>query len=234
MNSSEGYVIHQQLSGETSVYVTFFTRERGLFKALYKGGRSLKKQATLQAFTSLWISFQEKKERYYIQTIELKAPTYSLKSEQLFSGMYINELLYLALYPNESYEELFIAYGNAISALSNAVTRTDIEKILRRFEWCWLETLGYALSLTHDAKTCLPIILQAYYELEPGLGFIEAKKGILGEHILDFKEFKFDSIEVLKSAKKIMRQAINHALGGKSIQSRNLFIKSNISVSSNN
>src|SRR5215204_1975661 len=117
INPVHALVLHKQWSGETSALVSFFTREAGLIQCLCKGGRTQKKQAHLQVFTPLWLMVNERYSRHYVHSIESLNPTLRLSGDALFSGFYLNELLYYTLSPLEPEPELFEAYLHTLHAL---------------------------------------------------------------------------------------------------------------------
>lgn len=218
------YVIHKQWSGETSARVSFFTLELGLINCLCKGGRTPKKQSLLQAFTPLWVAVDERYERYYAKTIESVSPMLDLTGHSLFSGLYVNELLFYALKPLDPDEQLFASYLTTLNSLEAAKDKEAVERILRRFEWSMLHSLGHSFAWTNEAKTEQPIEANRLYQFMPGDGFIQAEQGIPGEHLLALARDDFTELTYLKSAKMIMRQAIDHLLGGKEIKARSLYL----------
>lgn len=222
--SLQALVLHKQWSGDTSAKVIFFTRELGLVHCLCKGGRTPKKQSLLQAFTPLWLGVDERHDRYYARSVESLSPMLPLEGNALFSALYINELLYYVLKPVYPDAELFDAYLHTLNGLTSSQDRLVIEALLRRFEWTLLQTCGYMFSLTEEARTEQAIVANAYYQFIAGEGFILSHQGIAGEHILALAENKLDHPVYLKSAKIIMRQAIDHLLNGRDIKARALFI----------
>ena len=221
--SLEAWVIHKQWSGDTSARVTFFTREAGLLNCLCKGGRTPKKQSLLQPFTSLWLSVDERYNHYYTRTIESTSPMLHLEGNSLFSGLYLNELLYHALRPMDADSNLFDAYLLTLNSLALTRERLKIEAFLRRFEWVLLNACGHSFSLTEDARSGEEVIANAYYQFVAGEGIVLCNKGISGEHLLALAEDNLDEPLYLKSAKIIMRQAIDHLVGGKEIKARSLY-----------
>ncbi len=219
----DAWVLHKRWSGDTSAEVTFFTREKGLVQGLCKGGRTPKKQALLQAFTPLWVGFNAVRERHYVCQLEITATPLHLPGSTLFAGLYLNELLHHVLHAQDPYPELFDRYQSTLDALAQCPQPLVMEASLRRFEWTLLTECGYAMSLTHDAQTHLPIACEKRYQLLAGEGFIVAERGIQGEHILAFADGLLHEPAVLKAAKWIMRRAIDHALDGRALKSRALF-----------
>ncbi|MCE0724225.1 MULTISPECIES: DNA repair protein RecO [Legionella] len=219
----EAWVLHKKWSGDTSTRVSFFTRELGVIQCLSKGGRTPKKQALLQPFTPLWVNLVERHERYYTQSVESIVPTLQLTGGSLFAGLYINEILYYALRPNYPDATLFDAYLFTLNNLASTKERLVLEASLRRFEWTLLHACGYSFSLTHEARTAHLIGADLCYQFVAGEGFIINSRGIPGEHILALAQDNLNEAPYLKSAKIIMRQAIDHLLGGREIKTRALY-----------
>jgi DNA repair protein RecO (recombination protein O) len=221
--SLTGWMLHKQWSGDTSARISFFTRELGLIHCFYKGGRTPKKQAMMQAFTPLWLSLDERYDRYYVRTLESSAPMLPLEHHALFSALYVNELLYYVLQPGIIDESLFDAYLDTMNGLAQTKEQHDIESLLRRFEWMLLKACGFAFSWTQEAKTGMPIMLQAQYQFVAGEGFLRVHQGISGECLLALAADNLQEALYRYQAKIIMRQAITHLLGGRPIKARDLY-----------
>ena len=223
LQTLEAWVLHKQWSGDASARVAFFTREVGLIHCFCKGGRTPKKQAFLQAFTPLWISIIERYNRYYAQTVEGSSPTLPLTGNSLFASLYINEILYYVLSPNYPDPALYDAYLYTLNGLALTTERLVIEALLRRFEWTLLQASGYSFSLIQDARSGNLIVADSYYRFIAGEGFIIDSTGIPGTHILALSQDNLNDVAHLKSAKRIMRQAIDHLVGGRVIKTRALY-----------
>lgn len=220
----EAWVLHKQWSGDTSARVSFYTRESGLIHCLCKGGRTPKKQALLQAFTPLWLSVDERYDRFYAKTIESISPSLQLEGHSLFSALYVNEILYYALSPHYPDALLFDAYLSTLNGLALAKDQRTLESLLRRFEWTLLKACGYSFSLTQEAGTDHLIAEHLCYQFIAGEGFVVHSEGIPGPHILALAQDNLDEADYLKSAKIIMRKAIDHLLGGREIKARALYV----------
>lgn len=220
----QAYILHKQYSGESSLRLWLLTRAFGIITALYKGGRTPKKQALIQPFTPIWLTLDIRREWYYVRNIECDANQYTLAQDALFSGMYLNELIFHLLKPQDPYPDLYDTYEKTLQMLSTVVARIQIEPILRRFEITLLANLGYALVLTSDAHTGAVIEPSMDYHFIPGTGFVVAQKGISGAHIIAFAKNQLDSQEILYAAKKITRKAVDYLLEGKVLNSRKLFL----------
>ena len=224
IKSVPGWLIHKQWSGDTSAKVYFFTAELGLVYCLYKGGRTPKKQAALQPFTPLWINLEERYQCHYAQSVESSSSTLLLRGTSLFSALYLNELIYYTLKPLTVEMELFQAYLFTLNQLLKTDDRLMIEAVLRRFEWTLLHTCGHGFSLTTETDTYQLVECHKYYQFIPGKGLVVSQKGIPGEHLLALAADELTQPEHLKSAKLIMRKAIDHLLGGREIKARTLYV----------
>lgn len=220
--NSEAWFLHKTLSGNSSAKVTFFTRDKGIMTCLFKGASKSKKQGLLQPFIPLWLVIDSKKQWHYLKSLESLNAALVFKGEALFSALYVNELIYYALEPLGVYPALYERYEYTLKGLTIASDRLATESLLRGFEWTLLNSCGLLCSFTKDIYGHA-IEASHRYQLQSGHGFIKAEKGLLGEDILTIGLGEFTEIRVLKSAKIIMRQAINHALNGRELSSRQLF-----------
>ncbi|MFI4919417.1 MAG: DNA repair protein RecO, partial [Legionellales bacterium] len=112
-----------------------------------------------------------------------------------------------------------------MNILTQVAEQHALEALLRRFEWTLLKACGYSFSLTEEAETQTPISTEAHYQLVVGEGFVPCANGIPGEHILALAADNLTETACLKSAKLIMRQAIDHLVGGREIKTRCLWGK---------
>lgn len=220
----QALVLHKHWSGDTSARVHFFTRELGLISCLCKGGRTPKKQALLQAFTPIWLGIDERYDQFFMRTVENTDHNFNLQGQALFSGLYLNELLYYALKPAYPDPELFDGYCSTLNALTQVTERLAMEPLLRRFEWTLLRSCGYGFSLKTEAQSDIPIDKDAYYQFIATEGFVKHVNGLPGAHILALAEDNLSETAYLKSAKIIMRKAIDNLIGGREIKARSLYI----------
>jgi DNA repair protein RecO (recombination protein O) len=216
-----GWVLHHRALRDTSAEVTFFTREKGLVKARFNSGRTPKNQSMLQPFTPLWLILDEKKYGFYVRQLEASAKTWVLLGQTIYAGLYVNELLYHILHQSEEDSFLFLAYEKTIQHLSESRTLPNVERALRRFEWALLESCGTNMSFVEDIDGAV-ISDDQGYNFIPGAGFFRAENGLSGRHILAIAQDQLDEADVLKTAKLIMRYAIDFLLNGARVHSREL------------
>lgn len=221
----DAWFLHKYPVGNTSLKVSLFTKKQGVVSCLYKGGRTPKKQAVLQAFMPLWVALENRSDWYYLQRIESVTAPFFFEKLSLFSALYVNELIYYALKPLDPHPSLFETYEYTLKALSTVSDRLVIESLLRQFELVLLDECGYALCFSHEAVFGVAIDAERYYRFIPGYGFQLAEQGLSGRAILGIAQGQLDQISVLKTAKLIMRLAINHLLNGQEIKSRGFFVR---------
>lgn len=222
------WLLHQRPAKNTTTQVFLLTRERGLVRAYCQGGRSPKKRAILQPFTPLWLSINERSYGTYVKQVEIAQTSEWLHGENLLAGMYINEVLYRALKPDVPEPMLYETYEHTLRALVRCTQRMQLEIILRKFERNLIHLSGYQISYTEEADTACAILDDKYYAFVPGEGFVlihNTHQGFLGAHILAIAADVWTDVEVVKTAKYIMRRGIHHLLDGAVIETRALYQK---------
>ena len=225
------YVLHSRPFQNTSVLVDFFSMDYGRITAVAKGARREKSKyrSLLQLFHPLLVSFSGRGEVKTVGTVESGLSAISLKGDRLFSGLYVNELLIRLLLNYVEHKGLYQSYQETLIALQGS---SDMEPILRRFELSLLAELGYAINLESDCRDHAAIDGACNYRFTPDLGFELATEDIAGDncsnvfsgaHLISLRDLKFNDKPTAKSAKRLLRLALNTHLGDKPIHSRKLF-----------
>lgn len=229
MNSnSAGWIIHNIDARESSSRMIIFTKELGLIHASYKGNRNNKKKLIVQPFMSLSIEYVYRYKQYFIQNCELFGRQFVFSGEILFSALYLNELLSKLLSFDDKNISIYSLYEYSLANLALLQENYDkysLWKILRLFEYQLLADCGYLSSFTSDI-TGREIAEQFYYVFSPENGFTLANDGIPGSILLDFSKGKLESLLAQQVIKNIMRKSIDHALGGKILKTRKLWLSS--------
>ncbi len=220
----DAWLIHKTPIGDTSVRARFLTREKGLIDCYYRGGRNPKKNTALQPFTPFCLFTNERHHWFYVKGLEPTELPLSLNGPCLFSALYVNELVYYTIPLQEPDAPLFMTYQNTLQNLAKATSPAAIEITLRRFEKTLLTACGYSLGLTAESPLADTITPTEHYQFMPNHGFKKNQTGIPGAHILAILQDQLDCPLVLKSAKFLMRQAIDTLLGGKPLKSRSLYL----------
>lgn len=222
-----GFLLHRRPYRETSYLLDVFTLELGKISLVAKGVRGSKsdKKSLLQSFQPLLLSVYGKHELKNLRQVEAKGPALTLTGHNLFSAMYLNEVLNRVLGIEQAHSELFALYENSLIALSQ---QQEIEPVLREFELGLLHELGYGLDFSSEWQGGEAIAADQYYTLvlEYGFQLLNAADStsncFLGENLKKISHYQWDK-ESLNSAKRISRMALTALLGQKPLKSRELF-----------
>ncbi len=221
------FILHQRPFRETSVLLDVLSQQFGRVSLIAKGVRKQKRSqmGLYQIYQPLLIAWTGRGELQTLTQLETLSPRYLLKAESALCGLYINELMVKLLPLHESEQAIFSAYQIALESLQKA---ENTQLTLRLFEKQLLSQLGYGLVLDREFANGALIDedQQYYYQADAGLArWYPGQKqiSISGrslQHLAD--ESGFDS-ESLKEIKNMMRSVLNFYLGGKPLQSRQLF-----------
>ncbi|MEZ5571681.1 MAG: DNA repair protein RecO [Halioglobus sp.] len=230
VNLQPAYVIHSRPYRDTSALLDVFTAEYGRINLVARGTRRQSRRgsaaALLQPFTPLLLSFSGRAELKTLVAAEPAQTRVTLRGEQMFSGMYLNELIVRLLHRNDAHPALFAAYDDAVKALS---ATSEVDTVLRRFEFVLLEQLGYSFNLLVDAATGMPVQVDVLYRYEPGVGMLAScphrdtlQTTVFGADLVAMAAGDFTGSARL-AAKRLLRAALAEHLGGAKLRSRELF-----------
>jgi len=239
--NEKAYVLHKRNYRESSHLVDLFSRDYGRLRAVAKGARGKRKLGgqQLQAFTPLSLSWRGKGDLKSLIGVEASGSSAALQGEKLYIGLYLNELLVRLLPEYVPHENLFDRYSDLIAQLG---ANTDLEPLLRRFELLLLEEIGYGFDLTSELAENRPIVAGELYYFRSDQGFIrvdtfagQGKESCFeGECLLAMAEDDFQSAEVRRCAKRLLRKALQAQLGERPLLSRQLFRQARVPVVSVN
>jgi DNA repair protein RecO (recombination protein O) len=228
-----GYVLHSRPWRDSSLIVEFFSRESGRVSLVARGAKSRKVRggsaaALLQPFTALRCSWSGRGQLRTLTHCETTDRARSLRGRQLYSGLYMNELLVRLLHHEDPHQKLFDHYTAALTLLSDG----ECEEIpLRCFELVLLEELGYGFDLSCDGRTGDAVAEEAWYHFDEDYGLVLATAGS------SERQLTYPGIDLLRisrgdfsgtarqSAKRLMRQALSQHLGDRPLKSRELFLR---------
>ena len=119
---TDAFIIHTRPYKETSLIVSFFTKEYGNVSAIAKGakGKKSKFSGNLEPFRLMNIGFGGKsnlKSLFFSDSLETYND-FTIK-KNLYSAFYINELIYSLLPPNEKELIIFNQYQTLIDLIYN-------------------------------------------------------------------------------------------------------------------
>ncbi|MGS2723205.1 DNA repair protein RecO [Porticoccus sp. GXU_MW_L64] len=231
IEAEPAYVLHTRPYRETSQLVELFSFNYGRIRAVAKGSQRRKGGTPLSPFVQLNVSWGGRSDLKSLYSTEAEGVAVVLKGEQLFTGFYLNELLLRTLPEQDAHSNVFYHYSRLLPILASGA---DIQPPLRQFEMALLHSLGYELVLTTTADSGAPIEASRNYLYNPQLGLLgefdprtaDRQRLFCGEHLVAIARSEYTGRGVLHSAKRLLRAALAPHLGGKPLQSRELFRQS--------
>jgi DNA repair protein RecO (recombination protein O) len=241
------YLLHSRRYRNTSVLIEILTPNHGRLGAVIKGVFSKGKHAQqlrsqLQLATPLLISISgrsELKSVTHLEAVGRAQVAHAVSVEDtpapapapnggnaLYCVMYLNELLVRLLPVSFACPALFAAYQTALERIAQ---QANPEFALRHFELQLLDTLGYAIAFGVESGGERALQANSYYRFVPAIGFALQRHPtgradeFIGAELLAISASCFDDEAALRAAKRLMRLAINHHLGGRPLNSRALF-----------
>ena len=211
-----------------------FTLNQGRVSAIVHGARKSQgkqpaKRALVQAFTPLMVTFTGRGELRTSLQFEAAGAPLNILGNRLYSGLYVNELLLKLLALDDPYPNLF-AYYQAL--LNQLTTEAPIEQCLRPFEVHLMDELGYHMVLDKDYISGQDVVSESNYQLhalhgvclnQMQQGGVDQPVAMSGKVLLQLAAGDYLDSECLKVAKYMARTNLSQLLGGKPLQSRNLF-----------
>jgi len=222
------FVLHQRPYRNTSVIVDIFSKDHGRIALIAKGVKQKKSalKSILQYFQPLNLSWMRRSDLGILTSAEFLHPMNSLQHENIYFGLYLNELLLRLLQPDEPMPDLFSAYADSLQHFDNASSN---QIVLRLFEKQLLQSLGYEIPIEFDANSGDKIDCSKFYEFIPQHGFIQSTKDstrgpvFTGEHLIALAENRLDDPEVQKMTHRLMHINLKLLLGDEPMKSRALF-----------
>lgn len=222
------YVLHTYPFRETSLVVELFSRQFGRIAAIAKGARRPRAamRGMLQSFQPLVATWSGKSELKNLHGVEWRGGLHVLHGQALICGFYLNELMLRLLPREDAHEMLFEHYEEALRVLAQDAEQSIV---LRRFEKRLLQELGYALPLTHEADSEVPLDPQQWYcfIVEHGpvrQGGSETGVQLLGKTLLDMGADDYSDPQTQQQSKQLMRALVSHYLGEKPLHTRQLLL----------
>lgn len=214
------FVLHSRPYKESAALVDIFTpqgRMRGVVRQIRTKSGSL-----VQPFIQLELQSTGRGELKAMSNLEAIGPPIILEGRTLFSALYLNELLMRLLPTEDAHPNLFILYTRTIFVLAK---HSNIEPLLRNFEWQLLQELGYGFALHTDVHGN-NITPTQYYQLVADIGLTptqnNAKDAFQGAALLDMAKGIWTE-QSQNAAKRLMRVALAAHLGTQPLMSRTLF-----------
>ncbi len=242
VDGQAAYVLHLHPYSETSLVVDVFSREHGRVPLLARGARRPRSamRGMLMSFQPLELGWFGGGEVKTLAKVEWIGGMPLLGGRCLLLGYYLNELLLKMLPREDAHGALYDAYSAALQAL--AAGSADAPE-LRRFEKTLLKELGYGLTLDVDVESGELVTPDRHYAFLIERGPVAARvpigtqgagagdtanvgdpPALSGKTLLDMAADDYSDPRTRLESRRLMRQLIAHHLGGKSLQSRRVFM----------
>lgn len=222
------FVLHRRPYSESSLILDVFSEEYGRLSIISKGARSKRSnlKGVLQAFTPLLMKWSGKGSMRTLRQAETISLAIPLSGINLYSALYINELVVRVIEQETPYPALFLDY---LTALTELAQTKNPEPALRRFELALLSSLGYGVDFLHCAGSGEMVSPEMTYRYREQKGFMASIRhdplmSFKGDELIAISERRFITPEQLKAAKRFTRIALKPYLGGKPLKSRELFL----------
>ncbi|MFL0799107.1 MAG: DNA repair protein RecO [Agarilytica sp.] len=235
------FLIHSRKYTDSRILVELLTRDYGRVSAVLRQGGKSRRQIKIQPFTPLLVSWKGSGGLKTVTYNEMSGAAIHLLSDNLFCGMYLNELLLRCLPQEDACEAVYSLYYKTVSAISILdfdSEQADVEAALRVFEFTLLGELGFGIDMYCDIHQSE--IVQGsdlLYRFEEGLGFVPVFSEVRdtperfganlifpADVIVALREARFDE-RILKYAKMFSRQVLRPLLGDRPLNSRALFTR---------
>lgn len=210
------FILSQRPYRDSSRLLEVLTLHHGRIGLVARGVRARKSRlgAALQSFAPMLLSWRAAGELGTLRAAEPRGPAVPLSGERIFYGWYLNELLLRLLPRDDPHPVLYALYETLLPQLTDEDAQAQIA--LRLFEKRLLADLGYALNLP------LSLDPRRRYRYEPDSGPIADGDGISGASLIALRDERFDSIEVLRDARRVLRAALRAHLGDRELTSARL------------
>lgn len=228
--NDQAFVLHTRPYRETSQLVDLFCRTHGRFRVIANGTRGPRKgmSRTLSTFTPLVAHWRGRSELKTLVSAEPIASIPFWSGRTLYIGLYINELMTRLVPEHDPHPELFDHYVELLHLLPDT---TDVEPLLRRFELMLLEQLGYGIALDAEVLSGAAMDAQSWYRFVAEDGFVLTRDSANGNggNVFSGADLQamalgnYDSEDVKRTAKRLLRIALDAHLGGRPLRSREFF-----------
>lgn len=224
----QAYVLHSRAYRNTSLIIDMMTRQHGRLSMVAKGAKRANSPLAgkLQPYIPLFIEWGGQNELMTLYKAEADTRTHpSLSGDALYHGFYLNELLMRLLHRHDAHPELFDDYAQCLRALVHSQHK-DVP--LRYFELQLLESLGYAMNLSQDVHSDVPISRELNYHYLIEQGPVQASGQavdvlrVSGETLFALAEHSLSQDNHRNEAKLLMRAVLDHYLGERPLKAREL------------
>lgn len=221
------YLLHHRPFADSGRMLELVTLVHGRVTLFARGARRANSPLApvLQPFQAILVSWSGHPDGGTLTGAELAGEPLPLPPARLMSAFYLNELLLKLLSREDTHPEVFELYAGALAGLAGSEPE---QPVLRAFERGLLQILGYGLELTREARTGQPLEPGRYYHFRPEIGAIAATGpdagGYPGSDLLELAAGRFESVSALRTAKRLLRDALDACLDGRTLRSREVML----------
>ncbi len=212
-----GYILHHRPYRDTSRILEVLVRDHGRLTLFARGVRGPKPRfgAVLQPFELLLLSFQVGREAGQLTGAESAQSSPPLPAGSLMAGFYLNELLLKLTARHDPMAQVFEDYRRALEGLRAGLR---VEAVLRLFEKRLLESAGYGVDLTSEARTGRAIEAGRFYRFRASEGLVPAQgdeaDAVAGESLLELAREELTEGSALEDARRVLKAALAQRLEG--------------------
>jgi DNA repair protein RecO (recombination protein O) len=209
------YVLHSREYRDTSRILEMFSERHGRLTLFARGARGPKSKlaSLLMPFRALLVSWSGRGDAAQLTAAEPHGEALPLPARQVLSGFYLNELILSLTTRHDPQPDLFSDYARTLRLLAADAAP---EPALRIFEKRLLTHLGYGVEFEVDAGT--------FYRFRVGEGLAEVREDAPGAYsgrcLLALQEEDLRDDEALDTARRLLRQALDHCLEGRELRTR--------------
>ena len=224
------FLLHRRPFQESSLILDIFTRDYGRLSLIAKGARERRDIAHFQSGQVLRVGWSGRSELKQLTAIDSHALTIPVQHTLLL--YYLNELLLYLLPVQDPYPQVFECYQVTLLQLAE----TEVEPLLRRFEYHLLVSLGMMPDLVKEADSGQAVDAAQWYRLLPQVGMLRTpaddEAGFPGAFLLALAAGQFEALQWRRYSKRLMRTIIDFNLHGRTLQSRKLYQQMNLNRTS--
>lgn len=219
------FILHQRPYRDSSRLVDCVSRDYGRVALVARGVRRprSKLRSVLMPFQSVLLSWVRRGDLGTLTGAELDGRSIELGGTALMSAYYLNELLLRLVQSGDSQPEIFTLYAHTLAALSES---EHAEAALRLFEKRLLECLGYGLALDKEWDGGNAVVGERRYRYRAQAGPVQldstdtSSDVISGAVLLAIAREEFTDAEVLRTARRILHEALHSHLGERPLRVR--------------
>lgn len=222
INHEPAFLLTAKPWRESSLWVELFSRSYGRVAVLARSARTRQSElrGVLVPFVPMSASWYGSQELKTLHRAEWLGGWRQPQGRALFSGLYVNELVYKLTAREDPHPALYDALHAVMQTIANEANHVAA---LRRFEWTLLTELGFAPDLQQDEHGGA-VTSDRRYWLRPEhapLPFEEAGglppgevQGVAvdGSSLIQLRSGSFESGESLQQALKLTRMLIDFRL----------------------